>query len=661
MATSYSLAIPKDSPLHKKLVKKIESRIKLGEDEQQGQHENWRKAENATLAFLPESEMDSLRRGARDMRGEPRYTTIQIPYTYAVLMSAHTYWTSVFFARAPVHQFAGRHGEGEQQTQAMEALIGYQVEVGGMMGPYYIWLYDAGKYGMGVLGTYWCREKLHYGQLVEMADPETGVTGLYQTTQEIEGYQGNRVYNVSPWDFIADPRVPVKNFQQGEFCASRCRLAWHHILQRKEAGYYNDNVKFLKDHVSEDKNFNLSSSALDRPSFTRSLYEDETDETKHPAGAVFWEFYVELIPSEWGVGSTTYPQKWCFTITDDFGLIIGASPLGQAHCKFPFDVLESEVEGYGTYTRGTPQILEPVQQTIDWLVNTHFFNVRASLNNQFLIDPSKIVMKDASKPGPGFIWRLRPEAYGSDLDKIFKQVPVTDVTRNHMMDFQSMMGLGERITGVNDQIMGALQTGTARKTATEVRTTTSFGVNRQKTITEYMSATGFAPHAQKLVQNSQQFYDARAKLRRVGSFALEAGAQFLEVSPEDIQGFYDLVPVDGTLPVDRMAQANLWKEIMAGIRMMPPQVAMSYDWSRIFAWTAQLAGLRNINQFKVQVVPDQMLQGQAAAGNVIPMRPPLGGAPQSGGVATPGNAASTAAGLNALPNLGTEVPSGPAY
>ena len=48
--------------------------------------------------------------------------------------------------------------------------------------------------------------------------------------------------------------------------------------------------------------------------------------------------------------------------------------------------------------------------------------------------------------------------------------------------------------------------------------------------------------------------------------------------------------------------------------MMPPQVAMGYDWARIFAWVAQLAGLKNISQFKVQVVPDAVLAAQAASG-----------------------------------------------
>lgn len=643
-----TLEIKKDSPLHKRLIKKISSRISYGLRELQEKSDEWMKAENAAMAYIPESEADAARRSNRTNLGTQSFTTIQIPYTYAVLMSAHTYWTSVFFARSPTHQFSGRHGEGEMQVQAMEALTAYQVDVGGMMVPYYVWLYDAGKYGVGILGNYWDRQKLHYGSLVEMTGPD-GTTGLYQTTQEITGYVGNRSYNVSPWDFIFDPRVPVKRFQEGEFCAARVRLGWNHILRRRDARYYNSNVDELKDSHSLQSS-GQEESALTRPATRSYIYEDEGDENnpknKHPASGTFWEFYVELVPSEWGVGNTTYPQKWCFTITEDLSLIVGAQPLGTYHCQFPFNVIESEVEGYGLYTRGTPKILEPIQQTVDWLVNTHFYNVRQTLNNQFIVDPSKLVVKDVKNSGPGFIWRLRPEAYGSDIDKMFKQVQVTDVTRTHLGEVQAMFGLGERITGVNDQIMGALSTGANRKTATEVRTTTSFGVNRQKTITEYMSAMGMSPHAQMLVQNSQQFYDASAKLRRVGSFAIDAGEQFINVSPEDIAGFYDLVPVDGTLPVDRMALANMWKEIMVGATRMPVAVQTGFDWSRIFMWAAETGGLKNIRQFRVQVLPPGVAPSQGA----IPMSPGGSNVVQlpGRGIASPGNAASTQAGLNAL-------------
>jgi hypothetical protein len=243
--------------------------------------------------------------------------------------------------------------------------------------------------------------------------------------------------------------------------------------------------------------------------------------------------------------------------------------------------------------------------------------------------------------GPGFIWRLRPEAYGTDISKMFHQVPIVDVTKGHVGDMQTMLSFGERALGVNDQMMSVLNTGSSRKTATEVRTSTGFGVNRMKTICEYMSATAFSPHAQKLVQNSQQLYDKVAKMRIVGDLALDAGPQFRDVSPKDIAGFYDFVPVDGTLPVDRMAQATLWKEVFASSRNLPPSVLGSYDWAKMFGWMATLGGLKNIHQFKVQVVPDAQARAQADAGNVVP----LPNRTNSGGN---GGGSNSAAGLNAI-------------
>jgi len=634
---SLTLKIDPKGKLHKKLIARVSSRITMALSKQTNQHVKWRKAEETTLAYIPEDEADAVRRVDRE-GGKPRYTTIHLPYSYALLMSAHTYWTSTFFARTPIHQYSGRHGETEMQVQALEALIAYQVEVGEMMGPYYIWFYDAGKYGHGVLGHYWEQEIIHYGSIMEYENPTTGQIDVLQTTQEIQGYQGNKVYNVSPYDFLHDPRVQMAQFQKGEFCCSRRRLGWGDILRREKAGYY-VNLDELKRHGGEDKGASDGASQLVRPDFSSTTL-DEDEGKSHPAGAVFWEFYVDLIPSEWGVGKTDYPQKWCITVTENLELIVGASPLGYIHGKFPFDVLEPEIEGYGLYSRGLPEIMEPIQNTMDWLVNSHFFNVRAAINNQFIIDPSKVVVADTKNGEPGFIWRLRPEAFGTDIRSMVHQVPVTDVTRGHFAELQNMIQIGERTLGINDQIMGALHQG-GRKTATEIRTSTGFGVNRLKTMTEYMSATGFATHSQKLVQSSQQFYDMEGKLKIVGDLAMDAGQAFMNVTPDAIAGFYSFVPVDGTLPVDRMAQANLWKEIFAGLRMMPPQIAQGYDWAKMFGWMATLGGLKNIHQFKIKVVPDQQLLGQAAAGNVIPMVPP------GSGIA-PGNAASTQAGLPSL-------------
>ena len=498
-----TLKFPPESKQHKKICAMVQSRILMAKRNRTDQEEIWRKAEEQTLAYLPEQETDSQRRHRRDDEGKPGYTTIMLPYSYALLMSAHTYWTSVFFGRSPIHQYSGRHGETEMQVQALEALIDYQVEVGRLTGPYYIWFYDAGKYGCGILGEYWDTEKIAYGQLAEMPDPVTGVTGLYQATVELDGYSGNKVYNVNPFDFWTDPRVSKKNFQDGEFCFVLKRMLWNDVLRRAKNGYYT-NIDQIKSHATV-RHPDDNSAQLKRPDWaTTNLWTDwdpngSNAEAKHPAALFAFEFYVDLVPSDWGVGTESFPQKWCFTITEDFGLVIGATPLGYMHARFPFSILKPEVEGYSAESRGIPEIVAPLQNTMDWLVNSHFYNVRAALNNQFIVDPSKLVLKDVEAGEPGFIWRLRPEAFGTDIRSIFTQVPVTDVTRTNMQDLQQMFSLGERTLGINDQIMGVLNTG-GRKTATEIRTAAGFGTNRLKTNTEYMSAMGFSHHSQKLVQ-----------------------------------------------------------------------------------------------------------------------------------------------------------------
>lgn len=634
-----TLRVKYNTPQHNKIKNMIESRISMAKRMRTDQEDKWRKAEEIVGAYVHESEADAVRRNRKE-DGEPAYVTIQLPYSYALLMSAHTYQTSVFFGRDPVHQFSGRHGESEMQVQALEALVSYQTDVGQHMGPYYIWTYDSNKYGLGILGTYWCEEMVSIGQLIEMPQQD-GSIGLFEAQMNIPGYMGNKVYNVSPFDFWHDPRVTTRQFQSGEFCFVMKRLTWNDVVKRTAQGYYTniDELRKRATTVLADS----SSVSIKRPDWhTFKLWSDDTknDSKATPAGAFVYEFYVDLIPRDWGVGESTYPQKWCFTITEDLELVIGASPFGHLHAQFPFDLMESEVEGYSTYPRGIPQIIQPLQETMDWLINSHFYNVRAALNNQFIVDPSKVVLSDIESGEAGFVWRLRPEAFGQDIDKIFKQIPVQDVTRTHFNDVQQMFSFGERALGINEQIMGVLNTG-GRKTATEVRTAAGFGVNRMKTVTEYQSAIAFAPHAQKLVQNSQQFYDGQMKFKIVGDLAIAAGQPFLQVTPDMISGFFSFVPVNGTLPVDRMAQANLWKDMMGQLRGMPPQVAMGFDWTKIFEWVGSLAGLKNIRNFRVQVVPDGSMGGQVQAGNVIPFKP---GAPQL----APGASASTQAGLASL-------------
>lgn len=637
--------IPNNSEQARRIIQEIRLRVRMWQSRTSEKQAEWADAEEKVLAYIPETEVTAKRKAAR-RQGLPDYVTIQIPYSYAVVMAAHTYITSVFLGRSPVFQYTGRHGEAQQKVQAMEALIDYQLLNGYILPYIYTWIYDSLKYGYGIVCAYWneCIETIT--ELQEVAETDfmgmpTGRKQKVQISQPVRTYAGNQAFNVQPQDFVWDVRYPIREFQRGEFAGRRFKMGWNEVVRRKAAGYYmnTDEIKTYgtRDYYMDER----GSSQLDRPELFSNLTEFDQSGTgmglKHPQVVGAYEIVIEIIPSEWKLGGSSWPEKWVFTVTDDFAVLMGCSPLGAYHCKYPYSVIPMEPEGYGLTTRGLPKILDPIQGTLDWLINSHFYNVRAALNNKFVVDPSRVVMKDVLNPLPGGIIRLKPEAWGQDTRLVMSQMAITDVTQQHIANIPLMINFGERVGGVNDQIMGMLDTG-GRKTATEVRTSTSFGINRLKTMAEYASVVGVDPLSRMLVQNSQQYYDMDLEMRIAGDLLQTSGPLgmqsnamfsqalgqmggrpgFIRVTPETIAGFYDFVPVDGTLPIDRFAQVNLWKELFQAILAIPA-IGMQYDLGGIFQWVAQLAGLKNITQFKLQIAPDEVLALQAAQGNSVPL------------------------------------------
>lgn len=646
---SLTLDIEHGSELEKKILKACSDRITASRNALQNKYEQWRKAEEKTIAYVPERDVDRIRRAKRE-GGMPQYTTIQIPYSYSILMASHTYWTTVFLSRTPVFQYTGRHGEGQQNVQAIEAIVDYQVTVGQALVPYYIFLYDVGKYGVGVMGTYWDTQYSMVSRIEEQEDMflgfiKTGKKKKKKISERILGYQGNRCYNIRPYDFFPDPRVALWEFQKGEFCGVLVRLGWNQIVRRKELGYYMNTEHVRPGQEAPDSTRIEGSHTHELPNSSAFYWggSKDTGKTLENAISPFYEVYIELIPKDWGLGNSPFPEKWVFTVDTWFKTCIGASPLGAYHDRFPMVVQVFEPEGYSIVPRGMMEILEPVQNTMDWLINSHFYNVRKILNGQFLVDPSRVVMSDMLDPLPGGVIRAKEAAYGTDIRTAVQQLQVVDVTQAHLRDMVVVQQIGERAVGVNDQIMGQMMMG-GRRTAQEVRSANTFGISRLKTNAEVFSAQAWTPLGSILVQNSQQYYDQEQMFKIAGDLINTTTPSFMRVTPDMLAGFYDFVPVDGTLPIDRFAQANLWRELMIGLRQMP-DIAMEYDIAKLFAYTAQLAGLKNIQQFKrdpmsmpmgmsAQVAPDQMLEQQAQAGNVIPISSAMmqGG----GGVMEPG-------------------------
>ena len=615
------------SALERKIVQAVNVRFDMSDRDLSDFHDQLEKDDKQYVAYLKETDADRLRREKREYQGIPQQTTLVVPYSYALLLTAHTYWTSVFLGRDPVFQFEGRHGEAEQSKQALEALISYQLMVGEMLVPLYLWLMDVGKYGLGVVGLNWDMEETLIPQEITRPKSVWGISlpGTEETkliTRRVKGYEGNRIYNVRPYNFYFDTRHPLVRFQDGEFVIVESDVARMNILEDDE--YFNkdalkrmrrDGSMFEEGHHSQ----NLpqvgpnSSTDINTPLDFTNI---DTDYVR--------EAYIKIIPREWGLGQRTRSEKWVFTVANK-NLLIGARPQGDIHNRFPFAVQEYEPEGYQIFKRSMLTVLRPMQDMLDWLFNTHMYNVRKVLNDMVIVDPSLIVMKDLMDPAPGKKIRLRPRGYGASMmDQAIKQLQITDVTNQHVADANQFIQLMQRVVGVTDQIMGFPLPG-SRNTATEARQTAGFGSNRQRTHTEYYSAQGWAPLASMMVQNSQQYYTDQKKFRIVGdNFNARGADSFVNVSPDDIAGNFDFIPVDGNMPADRFAQANLWN-VMLKTAATIPGVLQTYDMGGIWAWTAQLAGLKSVKQFRLQITDDEILMNQLTQGNVVSMEDFAGG------------------------------------
>ena len=597
-------------------------------------YDRWAKDDASYMVYTTVGSEDAKRQANREA-GVSEYVDLVLPYNYAMLATWHSYMSSVFLGRDPVFQYLATSGDNQSSEQAVEALINYQLVAGRMLPALFVWLHDIGRYGFGCVGRYWTDEQKTISSIQEQqttfeGQVVVGSTQKVRTTIQVPGYSGNKLYNVRPYDTFPDPRVSFLEQEEGEFMGIYMECGDHKLIEAMDAGLMIPSAveDLLKnpEGVAQDR-YNPGAGILmpnDQPVTNNSFYPGGSP---RPGGSAsrganvhgVYRYCVRINAKRWGLSSETKYEKWLFETDVNFSHLLSARPLGTYDQLYPWTLAQKEADPYNLAVRGIPAIGQPFQDTLNWLFNSHMHSVRRSLNDLYLGDPETVELSSLIAPIAGRLILRRPEARGMRPEDILYRIPMQDVTSQNFNDMQAVVEFGQRVFGINDQIMGMLNTG-GRKSATEVRTSSTFGVNRLKTEAEWLSCSAWASLAQALLQETQQYYSAEKKLRIVGSLGQFDPQALVNVTPESIIGFYDFVPADGTLPADRFAQANLWREFIAQASRIP-QIIQQYDLGQIFAYVAQLSGIKNINKFKI--MPQNQINQQVQAGNLVPANPQM--------------------------------------
>lgn len=608
------------SELHSKVIAKLNAMWDFGKSKMRENYSRWNFAEQRIQAFTSMEDYERLMQSLQEVDAiPPEPVSVIVPYSYATLHAAATYIHSVLMGRKPVFPLLATRGTETERARRMEIALQHNLDAS--RGQETLWqlIWDPLIYGFGAVKNGW---ETRQGQTIQW------LAGSRQLVNETI-FAGNVIAAVDPYALVPDPRVPIHQCNiRGDFMFSEVQISYttlrdlekRNLLKWVEEGYRRD---------ASYRNTNEDSSVVENRRRIKIGIRAEslitpTNVTKF---CCVREGTVRLVPKEWGLGDSDTSQLWKFSWFK--GQIIQAEPLGMVHNQHPMTCTEPTSFGHDFMSISMHDMIGPFQDVLSWLVSSRMENVRAAINNQFIADPARVDINDVRASPIGRVIRLKQTAQGLPVREAIDQLQVNDVTSRHLTDIQTIRILADTITGVNDNLRG-IQTAGGRRSATEARQSMQAGAQRLSSMAIRISAQAFLPLATQMISNIQQFMPDKMWVEMTGDDGMPQSTQ---LTPEMLVGAFNYQVSDGTLPFDKMAMLETWKEILFGIAK-DPELRQEYSLSKIFQYVAELGGATNIDSFKRQMLPGGQLPFMAGAAEnpgaqpgAVPLGPAMPQAP----------------------------------
>lgn len=603
--------IAPDSETHARLLRKVKLALELSKSAMSDFYGRWQLRERQFQAYVPTEVLGKLARAknSKDPVVQKLPATVVVPYAFSTIRTIVTYLQAVFLGRRPIFTVTPYSGTRLESAEALENLLQFNADYCRLIKPFTQWLYAGEIYGLGVLKNSFTTKTKDTTSTV--LDPISGQPLQTRSAKII--YQGNEAENVDPFMFFPDPRVPLLDVaSEGEYCFSRSFVGKYKLKLAAEGTYAHlDAIKSAPREVGDTSELGLraggrSQDEMDydsspKPGFDYVQLDEGTiwldpTELKIPLGVEF--------PSD-------RPLKFLVTVAN-LSQIIRLEVFDPAHEEHPFVVNEPYAVGSGNFgNMGISDYLGPFQEAISWLLNSHIQNVKGAVNNSFIYDPTMIEEKDLQSDAPNKCIRIKPKAFGTELQTYFKQIDIRDVTSGHVDDMQNLMRIGDSCSAVNENLRGQQDSG-GRKTATEVRTTAEAASSRLAAHASFISGASVVKLGRQWALNLQQYLSPDFQ-----AIFLNDQNEQLALSASDITGDFYFKVSDGTLPMDKVALFDIWQQALQFVAGQPV-LLQTYDLPKLFEFVAKLGGADTIENFRIQAMSPQAIEQQAAAGNLVP-------------------------------------------
>jgi len=610
------------SELHKKLVSRIWIRANESRTEMSKRFASWREIDRILTVYILTSDKEK----AIKKKDSRRPISIVFPYTYSMLEALLTYMSMAFF-QDPIFQYEGVEDDDTIGAMLLELLIRVQCIKTKVPLALHTMFRDSFAYGIGPVlpgwKTIWGKKPIKSSVVTE---GELGSSSAQYTnfiTDKL--FSGNDLSNIDPYMWLPDVSVSSVHIQDGEFVGWVERDNYMNLLSEEQSDDTIFNMKYVKH--AKDRRSQLSRDQSDREKKQGKSSKELRGGTESTNPVDTIKMYIKLIPKDWKLGNSEYPEKWFFALTSD-SVITSCHRAEHNHGMFPAAVASPEFDGYSATPMGRLEILYGLQNTLDFLFNSHIANVRKSINDMLVVDPYLVNIADLEDPKPGKLIRLRRPAWGHGVDKVVQQLAVQDITRANIGDSAYITQWMDRISGADQSMQGALrQGGPERLTKGEFQGTRGSAISRLQRLAMLVGMQVMQDVGSMFAVHAQQYMDRTESVRITGRYEEQLLAQFgkrrIPVSPNDLSINYDVLVRDGSIPGGNFSESWITLfNIIAGT----PELHQQFDIFRIFTYIAQQMGAKNVEDFKrqasqtnVQQMPDEQVMNQVDRGNLVPL------------------------------------------
>lgn len=448
--------------------------------------------------------------------------------------------SQILFGGETNRRVDARRDEEETKADAANQLLAWNDQQNDSYVDGFLAIKDAIICNRGVQYDYWTdqyeieKEPVEYDIPLKQkrkSDPASKKVTRWRTVKKkVGGY--NKIVNISPYDFVCDPSIPLSRFQEGRYAGHRVLLSWQELKRRSELPVEDyqyvlpEVVKKLKNQRAR-KGLTQISPGSQLMSSSRTYFERQrrgnptpdiglTDKVNKDDGGTI-ECYVMTIrlrPKTYDIYEDDEDELVEFLLAGESDLL-SVNVLTNKHGQFPYAVLEARPNAHMQFAPSIALIIKPLQDQIDSRKWRHEEQIERC-GMMFLADPTKCdiesVLQDKTRIRQAIC--RTADGQGVPTEQIIDQIPVKDSTATFPAEMQEIKHDMEEASGAQSQIQG--QTEDPSQTLGQYQDVSQMAMGRISTIARNLSSRALVWQTRRILMNLQQFMPDTQTIRITG-------------------------------------------------------------------------------------------------------------------------------------------------